>query len=79
MDEFVCLRSKMYSFECRDDIKKKLKKVSKTQSKHNKFDEYKNCLDGKKHQEDCENYILRSVKHEMYLQQIKKVNIIFFR
>ena len=38
IDEFVCLRSKMYSFKCEDDIKNKLKKISKSQTKHIKFE-----------------------------------------
>ena len=46
IDEFVCLRSKMYAFECGNDSKNKLKGLSKSQSKHIKFEEYKNCLDG---------------------------------
>ena len=39
IDEFVCLRSKMYSFKCGDDSKNKVKGISKSQSKHNKFEE----------------------------------------
>ena len=39
IDEFVCLRSKLYSFKCGDDSKNKLKVVSKSQSKHIKFEE----------------------------------------
>ena len=46
IDEFVCLRSKMYAFNCVDDSKNKLKGISKSQSKNNKFEEYENCLDG---------------------------------
>ena len=46
--EFVCLRSKMYAFDCGDDSKNKLKGISKSQSKNIKFEEYENCLDGKK-------------------------------
>ena len=57
LDEFVCLRSKMYAFKCGDDSKNKLKGISKSQSKNIKFDEYKKCLDGKKYQEECKNYI----------------------
>ena len=34
IDEFVCLRSKMYAFKCGDDIKNKIKGVSKSQSIH---------------------------------------------
>ena len=39
IDEFVCLRSKMYAFKCGDDSKNKLKGISKSQSKHIKFQE----------------------------------------
>ena len=37
IDEFVCLRSKMYAFKCGNDSKNKLKGVSKSQSKNIKF------------------------------------------
>ena len=33
IDEFVCLRSKMYAFKCGNDTKNKLKGISKSQSK----------------------------------------------
>ena len=79
IDEFVCLRSKMYAFKCGDDSKNKLKGVSKSQSKNNKFEEYKKCLDGKDYQRECNNYIIRSIYHEMHLQEVKKINIIYFR
>ena len=46
IDEFVCLRSKMFASKCGDDSKNKLKGISKSQSKHIKFEEYKKCLDG---------------------------------
>ena len=55
IDEFVCLRSKMYAFKCGDDCKYKLKGVSKSQSKNIKFEEYKKCLDGIEHQRECIN------------------------
>ena len=45
IDEFVCLRSKMYAFKCGNDSKNELKGVSKSQSKNIKFEEYKKCLD----------------------------------
>ena len=46
IDEFICLRSKMYAFKCGDDSKNKLKGISKNQSKNTKFEDYKKCLDG---------------------------------
>ena len=72
IDEFDCLRSKMYAFKCGDDSKNKLKGISKSQSKHIKFEEYKTCLDGEEYQGECNNYIIRSINHEMLLQEIKK-------
>ena len=39
IDEFACLRIKMYSFKGGDDSKNKLTGISKSQSKHNKFEE----------------------------------------
>ena len=53
IDEFVSLRSKMYAFKCGDDSKNKLKGFSKSQSKHNKFEEYEKCLDGMEYQREC--------------------------
>ena len=78
IDEFVCLRSKMYAFKCGDDNKKKLKGVSKSQSKNIKFEEYKKCLDGEEYQRECNNYILRSINHEMVLQEVKKSTLSIF-
>ena len=50
IDEFVCLRSKKYAFKCGDVSKNKLIGISKSQSKHIKFEEYKKCLDGEEYQ-----------------------------
>ena len=79
IDEFVCLRSKMYAFKCGDDSKNKLKGISKSQSRNIKFEEYKKCLDGEEYQQECDNYIIRSNNHEMVLQKVKKINTIYFR
>ena len=79
IDEFVCLRSKMYSFKCGDDSKNKLKGISESQSKNIKFEEFKKCLDGEDYQQECDNYIIRSINHEMVLQNVKKIDIIYFR
>ena len=57
----------MYAFKCGDDSKKKLEGISKSQSKNTKFEEYKKCLDGEEYQEECNNYILRSINHEIHL------------
>ena len=60
----------MYSFKCGNHSENKLRGVSKPQSNHINFEEYKNCLYWKKYQEECENSILRSINHEMYLRAI---------
>ena len=78
IDEFVCLRSKMYAFKCGDDSKNILKGVSKSQSKKVNFDEYIKCLDGEEYQRECNNYIIRSINHEMVLQEVKKSTLSSF-
>ena len=49
IDEFICLTSKKYAIKCGNDSKNKLKGISKSQSKHIIFEEYKKCF-------DCESY-----------------------
>ena len=78
IDEFVCLRNKMYAFKCGDDSKIKFKGKSKSQSKHIKLEEYRKCLDGKEYQRECNIYIIRSINHEMHLQEIKKSTLSLF-
>ena len=79
IDEFICLRSEMYAFKCGDDSKNQLKGRSKSQSKYIIFEGYKKCLDGKEYQRECNNYIIRSINHEMHLQEVKKINVIYIR
>ena len=76
IDELVCLRSKKYSFNCGDDSKNRLKGNSKSQPKHNKFEEYYNCLFDGEYQKECDNYIIQSINHEMYLQRVKNLHYI---
>ena len=80
LDEFVCLRSKAYSFKRKDDNenKNKIKGISKSQSKHIKFEEYKKSLDGMEYQRECINYVLRSINLELHLQEIKKSTLSLF-
>ena len=80
IDEFVCLRSNAYSFKCKDkdENKNKIKGISKSQSKHIKFEEFYNCLFGGEYQRECNNYIIRSINHEMVLQEIKKTTLSIF-
>ena len=78
IDEFVALRSKCYAFKCGDNSKNKLKGIYKSQSKNIKFEEYYNCLFGREYQQECDNYILRSINHEMVLQKVKKSTLSVF-
>ena len=55
-----------------------MKGVSKYYSKNIKFEDYYNCLFGEKYQQECDNYIIRSLNHEMYLQRVKKSTLSIF-
>ena len=68
----------MYSFKCGDNNKNKFKSISKSQSKHIKFEELYNCLFGGKYQKECNIYIIRSINHEMVLQEVKKSTLSIF-
>ena len=78
INEFVCLRSKMYAFKCGNDSKNKLKGISKSQSKNIKFEAIYNCLFGGEYQRECIIFIIRSINHEMYLQEVKKSTLSIF-
>ena len=78
IDEFVALRSKCYAFKCGDKSKNILKGISKSQSKNIKFEEYKKWLDGEDYQQECDNYIIKSINHEMILQKVKKSTLSIF-
>ena len=78
IDKFIALRSKMYAFKCGDGSKNKLKGISKSQSTCFKFEEDDNCLFGGRYQQEFNNYIIRSLNQEMYLQRIKKPTLSLF-
>ena len=40
--------------------------------KNFKFEEYYNCLFGRQYQKECENILIRSMNHEMYMQNVTK-------
>ena len=54
-DEFVCLRSMVFSFKCGDEINNKSKGISESGTKHVKFEEDKKCIDGKEYQRESNN------------------------
>ena len=78
IDEFVYLRSKAYSFTCGSDINCKFEGLPKCQSKHIKFEENRKCLDSEENQKECDNSLIRSINHEMYLQEFKKSTLSAF-
>ena len=59
-------------------IVKKLKGISRSQSKHINFEEYRKRLDEEEYQRECNNYIIRSNNHEMHLQEFKKSTLSIF-
>ena len=75
LDEFVALRSKCYASKCGNGTKNKLKGISKSFSRNINNDEYYNCLLGEDYQQEDDNYIIRSLDHELYLQQLKKTTL----
>ena len=72
------MRSKCNAFECEDDSKNKLKGISKSEAKNIKFVEYKICLDGEENVNKCDNYILKPINHDMYLQKVRKSTLSIF-
>ena len=72
------MRSKKYAFKWGDDSKNNLKGISKSQSKDIKLQEYKKCLDGKEYQRECSISIIRSINHEMFLQEMKNSTLSIF-
>ena len=55
-----------------------MKGNSKPQPKNIKFEEDYNCLFGGEYQKECNKYLLRSINHEMYLQEVKKTTLSIF-
>ena len=49
-----------------------MKGISKPQAKGIKFEEYYNCLFGGEYRKNCNNYLIRSINHDMYLQKVEK-------
>ena len=68
------LRLKAYSFKCNNinENKNKLKGICKSQTKNIKFEEYYNCLFGNEYKKECDNFVIRSINHEMYMQKVTK-------
>ena len=64
--------SKVYAFRCVDESKNKIKVFFKSYSKNNNFEEYEKCLDGGEYEKECDNYLIGSLSHEMYLQRVRK-------
>ena len=62
----------MYALKCGEDSKIKLKGKLISQIKNIKFEERKKCLDGNNYPKECDNYLVRSLKHDMYLQKVSK-------
>ena len=68
----------MFKSNVANESKKKLKRIFKSQSKNIKCEEYKKSLDGEDYENECDYYILRSINHQLYLQQVKKWTLSIF-
>ena len=71
--DFICLRSKTFSFKCGNYTEKKLKSNSKSQPKRVHFEESYSGVFGVNYQKDCDNLIIKSVNHDTYFQKIREV------
>ena len=67
LDESFCLRSKAFSFRWGSDNIVKLRDISKSHSKKVIFEECYSYQFGAECQKGCDNYIIRSIIHEMFL------------
>ena len=76
--EFIALWSKCFALRCGDNCKNEIKGISNSQSKNINFEEYKICLDGEEIENICSNYVLKSIIHDMYLQEIIKWTLYIF-
>ena len=58
---------------------KKFKVFCKSQSNYIKFEDHKKYLDQNIYQKEFDNYLIRSLNDELYLQKLKKIYNIFIR
>ena len=55
-----------------------MKGISKSQSKHIKFEEFYKCLFGGEYRKECDIDNTRSINHEMCLEEVKNFTLSFF-
>ena len=78
IDEIIALRSKAYAFKCNNKSTNKLKGITKSQAKNIKFEEYYNCLFEKEYQNSFDNYLIRSINNDWYIQNVEKKTLSAF-
>ena len=59
-------------------VKNNVKGISESKSKKFKFEGYYNCLFRGKYKQECANFFIRSLNHEMYLQRVRKSTLFQF-
>ena len=77
-DEFIGLRSKACSYNCGNDNERRMKGISKCKLKNNNFEVYFKCSYEQSYQKECDNNVIRSNNHEMYLQLLRKSTLSHF-
>ena len=77
IEEFIALRSKCYAFKCEDNDENsnKFKGVQKHQTSKLTFNDYKHCLLSGEEGKKVENFTIKSIKHEMFLQSVTKKSL----
>ena len=78
VEEFFCLRSKVYSFESGSENKNVLPGICKSQSKNVKFEEVYNCLVGGDYEKESDTHIIKSIRHKTYLQKVRESTFSLF-
>ena len=71
---FHCLRNKCYAFLCGDIVKMKWKLYLNLNRKMSNLKKI-NFVQKEKKMKMCDNYILKSINHEIYPQKIRKTSL----
>ena len=66
---------KTYSFNRRNDGKNIFNGISKSHSKIIKFEEYDNCSNGKRYEQENDILKIRSINHEIYPQRVSESSL----
>ena len=72
------MRTKAYSIKSGSDIKRDCNCISKCEWKIIKLEEFYICLFQREKQKQCDNFIMKSINHDIYLQKVRKSTLSVF-